>query len=262
MEKLELENKLIELWGSTVKPFNPALTSRLYENIDLDNLTNENLIYLVDILMKSSSSSMYGFSVDRDNYDILYTVGVKLKAINSISRKLDPILRCYDILIGDASKNVGMFALATMYLVADLERYLKSNSIYLNGEGIIIKEIPKTLRATISSHQFKIGKRINQIGDVIKIYCYRNNSSFAIYLKNIDAETKKYNKIKLKDCYNIINGKRIKPKLNHLNLIERVNVTRNLLMHGEKSYLTTEMFFFLSLNAIIFLYDQNVYSEY
>lgn len=262
MEKPELESKLVELWGSIIKPFNPPITSRLHENMDLDSLTNENLIFLVDILMKSSSSSMYGFSVDRDNYDILYTVGLKLKAINSISRRLDPILRCYDILISDYSKNVGMFALSTMYLVADLERYLKSNNIYLNPEGFIVKEIPQTLRKNISSHNYKVGKRINQIGDVIKIYCYRNNSNFAMYLKKFDFETKKYNKIKLKDCYNEINGKKIKAKYNHLNLVDRVNKTRNLIMHGEKSYLISEMFFFLSLNGIIFLYDRNAYSEY
>lgn len=258
----QLENILVQLWGSTVKPFNVPKNSELSRHIDINSLSEKNLIYLLDLLLKSSSSSMYGFSVDRDNYDILQVMRTRFYNIKSTSRRLKPILRCYDILYTNHRTQEGLFPLATMYLVAEMEHLLKSSCVYLDKDGIIVKEIPRTLRQKLSSPHFRVGKRINQIGDVIKIYCYRNNSHFSIYLKNLDKKIIAYNKFRLKGCYNSINGKKIKAKYNHIEIVNRINQTRNLLMHGDKSYLNSEIFFYLTLHSIFYLEHQDIYDIY
>lgn len=262
MTKRDLENILVRLWGSTVKPFNTQPNSRLAENIDLESLTDKNLIYILDVLLKSSSSSMYVFSVDYDNYDIFRIIKSRLYAIKSNSRRIKPILRCYDILESNPRTQEGLFAIATIYLVSEIENLLKSQCLYINQDGIIKKEIPKTLRRKISSPQFKIGKRINQIGDVIKLYCYRNNSPFAYYLKNLDKEIIAFNKVRLKGHFNIENGNKMQAKYHHIKIVDRVNQIRNLMMHGNMPYLDTEIFFYLTLHSIFFLEHKKIYDEY
>jgi hypothetical protein len=262
MTDIELENILIQLWGDKVKPFNVPETSRLIENINFTTLTTENLITLLDILVKASSSNRSGFSVDFDNYDILNFVRQKLINTNHRSVRLNPIRRCYDILFSNNSSTQGLFALSSMYLVAELEHILKKESKYLNTDGTIVKEIPRSLRNNLSTHNFRIGKRINQIGDIIKIYCYRNNSQFAEYIKSYDKKTKAFMKVRLKDAYNTVNGKNIKVRYIHTELITRINTSRNHIMHGEDSYLIGEIFFFLTLHSIYYLLNENMYDEY
>lgn len=262
MTQRELEDKLIELWGATVKPFNPPSGSRLSDNINLSDLSDQSLISLLDILLKSSASDMSGFSVDYDNYDILQVVKEKLSSIHSTSRRLFPVLRCYEILLNHSTSTEGLLPLATMYLISEIEYSLKLRSKYLDDKGIISKEIPTSLSRRLSSSQRRVGKRISQIGDVIKIYCYRNNSPFSIYLKSYDKTTKQYIKILLKGHYNVTNGKRKKARYTHTALIETVNESRNSIMHGEKSYLGTLIFLFLTLHAIFFLNHQDMYQGY
>jgi hypothetical protein len=262
MTNIQLDNKLIQLWGDKVKPFNVPQTSRLIDNIDFAILTTENLVTLLDILVKASGSNRSGFSVDFDNYDILNFVRQKLICANHQSVRINPIRRCYDILFSNNSSTQGLFALSSMYLVAELEHILKKESKYLNTNGTIIKELPKSLRGKLSTNTYKIGKRINQIGDMIKIYCYRNNSQFAEYLKSYDKKTKAFMKVRLKDAYDTINGKKIKAKYIHTELIARINTSRNQIMHGENSYLIGEIFFFLTLHSIYYLLNENMYNEY
>lgn len=263
MTSTQLENKLTELWGDKVKPFNVPQTSRLIKNIDFSTLTKENLVTLLDILVKASGSNRSGFSVDLDNYDILDFVRQKLIQANHQSVRINPIRRCYDILFSNSKATEGLFALSSMYLVAELEHILKKESKYLNTDGTIVKELPRSLRNKLSRNNiYKIGKRINQIGDILKIYCYRNNSQFAKYLKSYDKKTKAFMKVRLKDAFNSINGKKIKAKYVHTKLVERINTSRNQIMHGENSYLNGEIFFFLSLHAIYYVLNENMYNEY
>lgn len=262
MTTIELENKLIQLWGDKVKPFNVPQTSRLIDNINFATLTTENLITLLDILVKASGSNKSGFSVDLDNYDILNFVRIKLTNVNLKSVRINPIRRCYDILFYNNRLTLGLFALSSMYLVAELEHILKKESKYLNTDGTIIKVLPKSIRDKLSTRQYKIGKRVNQIGDILTIYCYRNNSQYAEYLKSYDKKTKAFMKVRLKDAYNYINGKKIKAKYIHSELIERINTSRNQIMHGENSYLTGEIFFFLTIHSIYYLLNENMYNEY
>lgn len=262
MTNIQLDNKLIELWGNKVKPFNVPQASRLIDNINFTTLTTENLITLLDILVKASGSDRSGFSVDFDNYDILNFVSRKLINTHYQSRRINPIRRCYDILFNYSQLTEGLFALSTMYLVAELEYILKKESKYLDTNGTIIKVIPKSLRDKLSTNNYKIEKRINQIGDILKIYCYRNNSEFAKYLKSYDKKTKAFMKVRLKDAYNSINGKKIKAKYIHTNIVARINASRNQIMHGENSYLIGEIFFFLTLHSIYYLINENMYNEY
>jgi len=262
MTNKQLENKLIELWGDKVKPFNVPPTSRLIDNIDFANLNTDNLITILDILLKSSSSDKSGFSVDKDNYDILNFVRAKLVETYYQSRRVNPIRRCYDILFSFSPENEGLFALASMYLIAELEHILKKESKYLTIDGTIVRTIPKTLGKKLFSNNYKIGTRINQIGDIIKIYCYRNNSKFASYLKSYDTKTKAFIKVRLKDVYSIINGKKIKAKYIHTPIISRINTSRNQTMHGENSYLIGEIFFYLTLHSIYYLLNENMYKQY
>lgn len=262
MKNEELDNKLIELWGNKVKPFNVPPNSRLIENIDFNSLTTKNLITILDILVKSSWSDKSGFSVDSDNYDILDFVRSELNSAHYQSRRINPIRRCYDILFNYNKETEWLFALASMYLIAELEYLLKKDSWYLSIDGTIIKTIPKSLRTKISTSQYKIGKRINQIGDIITIYCYRNNWEFATYLKNYDSTTKAFMKIRLKDAYSEINGKKIPARYHHINLKDRINKSRNQTMHGENPHLIGEIFFYLTLHSIYYLTNKNVYTEY
>ena len=149
-----------------------------------------------------------------------------------------------------------------MYLIAELEHILKKESKYLDIDGTIVRKIPKTLGTKLYTNNYKIGKRINQIGDILKIYCYRNNSKFANYLKSYDTKTKAFIKVRLKDAYNTINGKKIKVKYIHTPIITRINNSRNQTMHGENSYLIGEIFFYLTLHSIYYLLNENVYKEY
>ena len=262
MTNRQLESKLIELWRDAVKPFNVPIASTLMDNIDFTKLTTENLVTLLDILLKSSGSNKSGFSVDKDNYDILDFVRQKLVGTYYQSRRVDPIRRCYDILFSHNSATEGLFALASMYLIAELEYILKKESKYLNIDGTVIRIIPKSLGSKLFTNNYKIGKRINQIGDIIKIYCYRNKSAFSKYLKSFDKKTKAFMKVRLKDAYNSIDGKRIKAKYIHTDLIARINASRNQTMHGENSYLIGEIFFYLTLHSIYYLLNPNMYTEY
>ena len=258
MTNKQLEDKLIELWGGIVKPFNVPLTSRLTENIDFTKLTIENLITLLEILLMSSSSDKSGFSVDKDNYDILDFVRQKLVSTHYQSRRVNPVRRCYDILFNNNVATQGLFALASMYLIAEFEHILKKDSKYLAIDGKIIKTIPKSIK--INNH--RIGKRVNQIGEILKIYCYRNNSEFATFLKSYDKKTKAFIRVRLKDSYNSIDGKKIKAKYIHTNLVERITDSRNQTMHGENSYLIGEIFFYLTIHSIYYLLNPNMYQEY
>lgn len=262
MTNTQLDNKLRELWGDRVKPFNVPPSSRLIHNIDFSRLSTDNLVTLLDILLKASGSNQSGFSVDRDNYDILDFVRQKLINTHYQSKRIHPIRRCYDILFSNSRATEGLFALSSMYLVAELEYILKRETKYLDIDGTITKEIPKALQKQLYTKSYKVGKRVNQIGDILKIYCYRNNSDFANYLKTYDKNTKAFMKVRLKDAFNTINGKKIKAKYVHTNLFARINTSRNQIMHGEKSFLIGEIFFFLTLHSIYYLYNQDLYTEY
>jgi hypothetical protein len=260
MTNQELQNLLISLWGSTVKPFNLPTNPQLKDHVNLSLLSNENLIYLVDIFLHDAMSNSSGFSVSLDTYEILGEVMKRLRKIASSSRRLNPVLRCYEALFTQSCEIRGQFSLATMYIIAEIEYLLKKESSFLDVDGKIKLELPQSLRDELSSSQWKVGKQISQIGDILKIYCFENNSLFATYLKNFDSNATTYNVKKLQGCYNEINGVKLPVMYEHYTLFERVKKSRNLIMHGEEPYYGCEIFFFLSLHAIFFISSPNLYT--
>ncbi len=137
MTTSELEIKMIRIMGSPVKPFNVNQANRIINHIDLNSLTNENLIYLLDVSSKALHHQCMGSWLTMTIMSILWLIKDKLYSVKSISRRLNPILRCYDIIFNQSHEKPGTFALATIYLVAEFESYLKANNRYLDKNGII-----------------------------------------------------------------------------------------------------------------------------
>jgi hypothetical protein len=258
MNKTDLKAKLVELWGSTIKPINVDAQLRLSRHINFGSLDDEALVFLLDILLKSSGSSGSGFSVDFDNYDILDFIRGRMYQVRSISRRLLPILRCYDIFYGrNTGANEGQWSLAVMYLISALESYFRSNNPYTDSEGVVVQALPQTLNI-----RKNVGSRINQIGEILKIYRYQNGTDFARYLQSYDTEIITYinSLINGQDLHNVIDGVKIPAQYVHLNIIERISTTRNSVMHGNRQA-GQDMFLYLTLYSIMFLYDESMYSN-
>lgn len=259
MNETDLKKKLTDLWGGLTKPINVDPKLRLINHLDFDELNDEALVSLLDILLKSSGSSGSGFSVDLDNYDILDFMRQRLYQVKATSRRLMPTLRCYDAFAGrNTGPNEGQWSLAVMFLISSLESYFRENNPYTDAGGVVVQQLPQTL-----SFQKNTGNRVNLIGQALELYLYSSPSKFAEYLCGFDAEVIRYvnDLIKRNNLHNVIDGVVVPANYVHTSLVERLNSTRNAVMHGERQA-GHDMFLFLTLHSIMFVYDQNLFAKY
>ena len=141
MDRKALETLLISEWWSTVRPFEYG--KEIHQMINFRDLNNDALIFLIDIYLKDSWSTLSWFSVHIDTYELINIVRNILYKIKKPSKRLLPILRCYDIICDKSMKNEGewLASLATLYLIAEIEYYLKSHNKYTNEKWLVIKRI-------------------------------------------------------------------------------------------------------------------------
>ena len=100
-------------------------------------------------------------------------------------------------------------ALGTLYLIAELECFLRERNRYLTFQGVIVRRPPKAITNK------KPGQRINRIGEALSLFSYRNKTAAAMQMKSLERR--------------LPGGLR-----------GRLEWVRNGFMHGEFPFIATE----------------------
>lgn len=268
MTNAQLKSLIQQRWGSLIRPDNDDPRFLISEAVDFSILSDENLICLLEIIQNATSPDRYGFSATADNFRLLRLIREKIsKKANAKTcpqDRISPVLLCYDALVLEDMWQPGLYALATMYLIAEIEWCMKELCPYLTSDGYITRDLPMQLvrQLTKRDEKYKMkkkGKRVSQIEPLMLIYCYRNTNPFALYLKDIDASMKRYTKEVMRGRFNYVDGIKVKHPYQHTDVFKRINETRNSVMHGSESFLMSELHFYLNLHAILFLSNQGIY---
>jgi hypothetical protein len=263
IDKNELETFLISEWWSTVRPF--EYVKEIHQMINFRELNNDALILLIDIYLKDSWSTLSWFSVHIDTYELINIVRNILYKIKKPSKRLAPILRCYDIICDKSMKNEDEWfsSLATLYLIAEIEYYLKSHNKYTDENWVVRVKIPEDVK--INSKKHWITAQLNQFKDIMPVYIHENTNWFAKYLDGYDNNIEKYWKTKLVWKYssnNEVTGEKIKAKFVTKPLSERISEDRNAIMHGTQAHYANNLIFqYIMLHSIMFLYNQEIYND-
>jgi hypothetical protein len=127
-----------------------------------------------------------------------------------------------------AQIRAGGSAIATAYLLAQLECLFRLHSRYLSQDGTVVRDVPKQISLKFGQPVPKIGRRVNRIEQSFALYLYRNHSELARRLRPLDRQ---------------------------LGLTSRLGMVRNTVMHGEAGDYGVEASF-LALLCAMFYYEQ------
>ncbi|MDX2006012.1 MAG: hypothetical protein SFU83_12100 [Meiothermus sp.] len=252
------ENALIALlqseWGSLKKPYKFGYDDgsgfRLYRSINFSELTDDAKARLCEIAIIYSSPNLGSMISDEDIPWVLSGFATDLAYSSLATRRKIPLVTAINIILEKPRflNLLGLpffnehFAVVTPYLIAELELWTRINSPYLNFQGLVTKEIPKTVAAPKRHKQKakKRGTRENRIGVALRSMLFRNKSDLAQRIKRLDRGFKAY------EVMENGNPRRIE------SIADRIDHTRNLIMHGEANLIPSEAYFFAFLLAIYF----------
>jgi hypothetical protein len=172
MTNQDLAELFVREWGILHKPSTSLLNTskgifQLLKN-DYTDLSDENLIFIGDLILKSVGLHKGSFGIDGDVMGFLWIIHKKLNFLFSAqsiqipgSSRIPPLKVVFDLIMKGMEQPIsfpprytlGCFAVSTMYLISEIEFIFKYKSRYLDQDGKIKMAFPEALKLTLYSSQ-------------------------------------------------------------------------------------------------------------
>lgn len=239
--RIQIESKLKQKWGSLPRTLADLLQrQKLISNEFLfEDIASDGKCYIAELLIEESCPRIGAFSINDDGFWFIHNLSLELNQSSHTDfdgRRKDPNVFALKLL------NEGMAerAVATVYLLSQLEYLFRKRSIYLEIDGSWNSNpLPANTPAHIKN--LRTRKRINNIADSYEIFLLNNSYATATAFNNLEQRLPK----------SIVSDIHDKP-LTLETVGKRLGYFRNLGLHGQLGDISGEGYFAGILMALFF----------
>jgi hypothetical protein len=208
----EFKDLSCKLWGTesrTQAQLHEANLAAIEDMVDFDRAPQELRVHIADVILRVSTPSCGSCGDNGDARWFLHRVGRSMRSGKGpFDGRRVPVLQTALMLLshfsfvrvtpsetlgleGDLSLILGRggAALASIYLLSQLEYLFRVKGDYLDYDGVLQKPVPAPLNGP-QGIRVNVGSRVNQIQHAFSLYLHGNNDPLAIRLAQLDKDIK------------------------------------------------------------------------